>query len=69
MPSHKVAGGIPEEGEEGEQLVEVEVGTRTLILRPVSAMQGEIVRLVSSDPADYMNPAWQPGRIVALPVG
>lgn len=43
------------------QWVEVEVQGRTLLVEPVSAAHGRVVRLISSNPADYLRPEWQPG--------
>ncbi len=35
-----------------------------LLIEPVSFNRGKIVRLISSNPQDYMNPSLQPGEII-----
>lgn len=39
---------------------------RLLLVEPVTANQVRLVRLISTDPADYMQPSLQPGRILDL---
>lgn len=39
---------------------------RLLMVEPVSANKVRLVRLISTDPNDFLNPALQPGRIVEL---
>lgn len=46
--------------------MEVRSGGRLFVLQPITGTQARLVRLVSSDPADYLNPMFQPGRIVTL---
>ncbi len=38
---------------------------RWFTIRRLSASHGEILGLHSIDPDDYLNPAWQPGQILA----
>jgi len=35
-----------------------------LMVRPIGLQQVQVVQLISSDPADYLNPELQPGRIL-----
>lgn len=39
---------------------------RLLMVEPVSANQVRLVRLISTDPNDFLHPDLQPGRIVDL---
>lgn len=43
---------------------EVEDGVRRLILEEISPEASQIVRLISPNPEDYMNPAYSPGRMI-----
>ncbi|MBX6377307.1 MAG: YlzJ-like family protein [Clostridia bacterium] len=49
--------------------VELDLGTRRLVVEVVGWGRGRIVCLLSSNPRDYLNPGWQPGRLVRLPAG
>ncbi len=39
---------------------------RLLLIEPLSFNQGKIVRLISSNPQDYMNPSFQPGELINI---
>lgn len=57
------------EGEEGEELKRqrfIELDGRQLLIEPSGESQWKIVRLVSSDPQDYLDTRYQPGNIVPL---
>lgn len=41
----------------------------SIVMEPLSATEMRIVRLMSSDLRDYLNPALQPGRIIDLLAG
>jgi len=41
-------------------------GGRILEVLPVGQGMGVIQRLISTDPQDYLDPAWQPGTRVPL---
>lgn len=47
--------------------LEMQVGGRILQVIPGSGGSGTIERLISTDPRDYLDPAWQPGSQIALP--
>lgn len=49
-------------------LLEVRQEGRLLLVEPQPGGQGKLVRLISSDPSDYLNPSWQPGTMVQLGV-
>lgn len=63
MPMELVLDGI--EGPSRPAL-EVRHHGRTLMVEPVTTAHARVIRLVSSDPADYLDPAWQPGRIISM---
>lgn len=63
MPMEMVLDGI--DGPSRPSL-EVKHHGRTLMVEPISAAHARVVRLISSDPADYLDPAWQPGRVITL---
>ncbi|MBO8170955.1 MAG: YlzJ-like family protein [Bacillaceae bacterium] len=41
---------------------EVQVDGLTMLVEPVNAMEGKIVRLLSPNPQDYLNPKYTPGN-------
>lgn len=53
-----------EEEEEESELVELEVNGVTMLINQTEIDKGEIVRIISSNPQDYMNAAYQPGTMV-----
>ncbi len=46
---------------------EVAVGGRIFLVSRTEGGQHQIERLISTDPADYLNPLWQPGQILMMP--
>ncbi|HET7521904.1 MAG TPA: YlzJ-like family protein [Bacillales bacterium] len=56
------------EGDEVEELAKkqrfIEVEGRQVLIEPVSENEYKIVRLISSDPRDFMDSRFQPGKIV-----
>lgn len=51
------------ESAQAEQ-IELDIGGRRLVVEQVSPCQVRIVRLLSTDPADYLHPPWQPGMLI-----
>lgn len=47
-----------------QELKEVSLGHATMLLEQTGAFEGRIVRLISPDPQDYLNPHYAPGQIV-----
>lgn len=66
MPGHLVAG---EYGPATAEPVEMVMGGRRLLVEPGSGGEGRIVRLISTDPYDYLDPRLAPGQYVYLPCG
>lgn len=57
------------EGEEAEQFEKqrfIELDGRQLLIEPSGESEWKIVRLISSDPQDYLNERYQPGTIVPM---
>lgn len=62
VPLHEVLAGWDEPRPEP---VSLEIQGRTLLVEPDSPYGGRILRLISGDPNDFLDPAFQPGRRVA----
>lgn len=45
----------------------VSLGHRTFVLETADG-QARLVRLISSDPRDYLDPRWQPGTTVGFTI-
>ena len=45
---------------------EVQMGQVTMVLEQVSQTESKIVRLISPNAQDYLNPNYQPGTIIQL---
>lgn len=53
---------------ESPELVEVEIGdNKRILVSPIDQRRGRVVRLLSTDPDDYLDYRWEPGSIVPLP--
>lgn len=63
MPSEVILDGLDAEP---RPAMEMRHHGRLLLVEPVTANQVRLVRLISTDPADYLHPSFQPGRIVDL---
>ncbi|WP_282941910.1 YlzJ-like family protein [Paenibacillus sp. RC67] len=61
MPLEVVMEGIEEM--EANQ-VEIVVNGVTMQVQPLNSNQATIVRLISGNPQDYLNPQYTPGRII-----
>jgi hypothetical protein len=44
--------------------LEVKLAGTMVVVEPISLEQGRIVRILSTDPQDYLNPGLQPGRVI-----
>lgn len=54
-------------GEDEEpRILEVARGEMRLLVTPSERGQAQIVRVISSNPVDYLNPAYQPGTFIEL---
>jgi hypothetical protein len=62
MPLETVLEGIDKKYE----YKEIDVDGVTLVVESVGINQGKIVRLLSSDPQDYLNPSFSPGKIITF---
>jgi hypothetical protein len=50
--------------ENPRQFNEVRIGHMTMVIEPLSSTQGRIIRLISPDPQDYLNPHYAPGQLI-----
>lgn len=57
---------FPELFNEERQFILIQRGDLQIQVEPIDGMQGRIVRLISTDPAHYLQPALQPGMLVNL---
>ncbi len=49
-----------------QQFIEIDRGPLHMQVEQFNGVQGRIVRLFSTDPQDYLQPAYQPGMLVNL---
>ncbi|QOS99749.1 YlzJ-like family protein [Brevibacterium sp. JNUCC-42] len=47
---------------EKQQIQEIQMGEAVMLVEPISAYEGRIIRLISPNPHDYVNPAYAPGQ-------
>lgn len=47
-----------------QELKELSFGEMTMLVEPTGAYEGKIVRLISPNPQDYLNPRYAPGQII-----
>jgi hypothetical protein len=46
--------------------LEIQRGGVHLLVHPLAGGQGQIHRIISTDPQDYLNPEWQPGSLISI---
>lgn len=49
-----------------QEIQEVTFGHATMLVEPVNSFEGRIIRLISPDPQDYLNPRFAPGQTIAF---
>ncbi|MBG9800119.1 YlzJ-like family protein [Brevibacillus laterosporus] len=49
---------------EKQQIQEIQMGGAVMLVEPINSYEGKIVRLISPNPHDYVNPAYTPGQTV-----
>lgn len=47
---------------------EIEIDGVKLVIEPININQGKIVQLLSSNPQDFLNPNFSPGKIITFSV-
>ncbi|WP_139488921.1 YlzJ-like family protein [Brevibacillus dissolubilis] len=47
---------------EKQEIQEIQQGGMTMLVEPTGAYEGRIVRLISPNPQDYLNPSYAPGQ-------
>lgn len=45
---------------------EIQMGHVTMVVEQISNTEGKIVRVISPDPQDYLNPCYQPGTTLSF---
>lgn len=65
MPVEMVVQGLEPQG---PAAMEMMVDGRLLQVLPGQNGQGTVQRLLSTDPQDYLDPRWQPGTVINLPI-
>ena len=62
IPIETVLEGLSEE----RSFVDVQIGNVTLVIEPISLDEAIIVRMISTNPYDYLNPSFFPGRSIHM---
>ena len=47
---------------EKQEIEEVQFGAATMMIEPTGKYEGRIIRLISPNPQDYLNPSYAPGQ-------
>ncbi|MFY0542726.1 YlzJ-like family protein [Brevibacillus sp. H7] len=47
---------------EKQEIRELSFGEMTMLIEPTGAYEGKIIRLISPNPQDYLNPRYAPGQ-------
>ncbi|MED4603308.1 YlzJ-like family protein [Paenibacillus validus] len=63
LPMDKVMEGI-DAMESATQLLEIVMNGVTMQVQPINQTQATIVRLISCNPQDFLNPQYTPGRLI-----
>ena len=45
---------------------EVQIGHLTMVVEQISEAESRVIRLISPNPQDYLNPQYQPGTMIKL---
>lgn len=43
---------------------EIQIENTTMVVDQISSSEGKIIRLISPNPQDYLNPKYQPGTMI-----
>lgn len=62
LPLEAVMEGI--DNENFARTVEIVINGITMQIQPINPQQATIVRLISCNPQDYLNPQYAPGRLI-----
>lgn len=66
MPTELVLEGIDQPVKPPQ---EIDLGNIKLLVETMGFNQGKVVRLISTDPQDYLNPNFQPGSLINFKAG
>jgi len=45
---------------------EIQFGHMTMVIEPISEYEGKLVRMISPNALDYLNPQYQPGTMLTF---
>ncbi|CAM3406228.1 hypothetical protein EDM52_02855 [Brevibacillus invocatus] len=51
---------------EKQEIKEVAIGHATMLIEQTGPFEGRIVRMISPDPQDYLNPRFAPGKMIPI---
>ncbi|MCM3078954.1 MULTISPECIES: YlzJ-like family protein [Brevibacillus] len=51
---------------EKQEIKEVAIGHATMLIEQTGPFEGRIVRMISPDPQDYLNPRFAPGQMIPI---
>lgn len=51
-------------GDRSGNMVELDLGSRWLLVEALPTGQARVIKLLSTDPADFLRPEWQPGQLI-----
>lgn len=54
------------DGQEMEEYQEITFENRRFVVKPLEDNQMEIVKIISSDPSDFLNGRYQPGSVIEM---
>ncbi|HET7578527.1 MAG TPA: YlzJ-like family protein [Bacillales bacterium] len=66
LPDQVVLDEEDEATEKADKQQLIEFDGRQILIEPLTENEWQIVRLLSSDPQDFLNPRYQPGNIVPV---
>lgn len=66
LPDQVVLDEEDEASEKADKQQLIEYDGRQILIEPLTENEWQIIRLLSSDPQDFLNPRYQPGNIVPV---
>jgi hypothetical protein len=61
MPPEKIYAGMQKDAEPFQEIL---VNGVIMQIQPINPTQAKIVRIISPNPQDYLNPAYAPGQVI-----
>lgn len=66
VPPEVLLAGYDDDDDDSRQMMTIRRGALTMEVEPLGGPVARIMRVLSSDPADYLDERWQPGSFVDL---